>query len=146
MPSGSLTAYLCAFDDAQDLQFKYRPFLDGRSACHSWQDFLLQTKFGTQRQIRPQLRVLLSPKGPTEPPCRSRSFLPIKGLNKAQRAPSLPDHRTCGQDFASDKCRAQPNQRHKPVVVLIHPTGPHKRPAAPGAGCTYNPRLCIQNP
>jgi hypothetical protein len=106
--------------------------------------FVVLRNFDIRCQNRAPLRVPLSPKGPIELPCRSRSFLPIIGHNKAQRAPSLPGHRTCGRDLPRTNCRAQPNKRHKPVVVLIHPTDPHKRPAAPGTGCTINPRLCFR--
>ena len=83
---------------------------------------------------RAQPQALLSPKGPMRLPCRSRSFLPINGPNKAQRAPSLPDHRTCGQDFASDKCQAKSNRKRlKPVAVLNRPDRTSQE-----AGCPWH--------
>ena len=65
----------------------------GRTFCGA-------TIFGRRCQNRAQLQVPSSPTRPITLPCRSRSFLPSKGHNEAQRAPSLPGHHTRGQDFS----------------------------------------------
>ena len=70
--------------------------------------------------------------GPMQLPCRSRSFLPVKGTTRrnerqvclatAHAARTLP--RTLDE-------RKPKQKRLKPVAVSNRPTEPHKRPAAP---------------
>ena len=129
-----------------DLQFPCGPIYERTLACHSWQDFLLRCDIWLTTPKSRTTPSPIVPKGTNRTPLPKQVLL-AHMMGTTRRI----ERQVCLTTAHAARTlrtitRAMTRKRLKPAAALIRPTGPHKRPAAPGSGCSINPRLCIQNP